>query len=38
MSIGILVPVVIFFGLSVFMCLGMTGTAIKNIENKRQPD
>lgn len=38
MSIGILVPIVIFFGLSVVMCTGMASTAIKNIEHRRQPD
>lgn len=38
MSIGLLVPVVLFFGLSVVMGLAIAGTAIKNIEHRRQPD
>jgi len=36
MSIGILVPVVIFFGLSVIMGTAICGAAMKNIEHKRQ--
>jgi hypothetical protein len=35
---GILVPIVIFFGFCVVMALAMTGEAVKNIENVRQPD
>lgn len=38
MSIGLLVPVVLFFGLSVIANLGISGAAMKNIEHKRQPD
>lgn len=38
MSIGLLVPVAIFFGLSVLVNLGISGAAIKNIEHRRQPD
>jgi len=38
MSIGLLVPVVIFFGLSVIVGAVMSGTAIKNIEHIRRPD
>jgi hypothetical protein len=35
---GILVPIVIFFGLCVIMAVAMTGEAIKNIEHLRRPD
>lgn len=34
----ILVPIALFFGMTVFMCNSMTATALKNIEHKRQPD
>lgn len=35
---SILVPIVIFFGLSVLVCNAMSAAAIKNIEHMRQPD
>jgi hypothetical protein len=35
---GILVPIVIFFGLSVILSGIMSETACKNIEHRRQPD
>ena len=38
MSIGLLVPVVIFFGLSVVLGSAIAGTGVKNIEHRRQPD
>lgn len=38
MSIGLLVPVVIFFGIAVVVSMGMSGVAMKNIEHRRQPD
>lgn len=38
MSIGILVPIAIFFGITVIFGLSLAGTAVKNIEHRRQPD
>lgn len=38
MSMGILVPIAIFFGMSVFMAMAMAGAGVKNIEHRRQPD
>lgn len=38
MTIGILIPVAIFFGLCVVMADIMSSVAIKNIEHKKQPD
>ncbi len=38
MSIGILVPIVIFFGLSVVFATYISGVAMKNIEDRRQVD
>lgn len=35
---GILVPIVIFFGLSVVFAGIVSQMAIKNIEDRRQPD
>ncbi|ALP51745.1 hypothetical protein Tel_00525 [Candidatus Tenderia electrophaga] len=37
-SIGMLVPLTIFFGLTVVLSAVMAGTALKNIEHKKQPD
>ena len=31
---GILVPIVMFFGLAVFLALTVTGDAVKNLENR----
>ncbi len=38
MTIGILAPLVLFFGITVFLGLSISGTAIKSIEHKRQAD
>lgn len=38
MTIGILVPIAIFFGLCVWMATAMSSVAVKNIENRHQPD
>lgn len=35
---GILVPIIIFFGLSVVFGGAISQMAIKNIEDRRQPD
>ncbi len=38
MTIGILVPIVLFFGGTVFFAAAITGAALKNIENDRATD
>ena len=35
---GILVPIGLFFGITVIFGLVLAGSAIKNIEHRRQPD
>jgi hypothetical protein len=37
-GIGILAPLVLFFGITVIYGLSISGTAIKNIEHRRRPD
>ena len=31
---GILVPIVVFFGLTVFLAMSVTGDAVKNLDKK----